>query len=180
MEATEINEFGEQMKESGEAGLQWVSLAISVLAVLVALVTVLGHRTHTEAILMQSRAADQWNEYQSKKIRQGQMSLAEDLLSVQPAANSRALKQKLAQYSSHIQKWNSDLAEEQEKATELEAEVRHAERRAACYDLGEGLLQIAVVLSSITLLTRQRFYVLFGLALGIAGIIASASAAWVR
>ena len=34
-----------------------VSLAISILAVLVAMVTVLGHRTHTEAVLMQARAS---------------------------------------------------------------------------------------------------------------------------
>jgi hypothetical protein len=54
--------------------MRHVSLAISVLAVLVAMVTVLGHRTHTEAILMQTRAADQWNQYQAKKIRQGQVS----------------------------------------------------------------------------------------------------------
>src|SRR6202012_4495505 len=69
MEANEINEFTKEMHEAGESGMHHIALIISVLAVLVAMVTVLGHRTHTEAILMQSRAADQWNQYQAKKIR---------------------------------------------------------------------------------------------------------------
>ncbi len=56
------------MRRTGES-LKTISLAISILAVFVAMVTVLGHRSHTRAILMQSRAADQWNQYQAKKIR---------------------------------------------------------------------------------------------------------------
>ena len=37
----------------------------------------------------------------------------------------------------------------------IEDEVKSAEHKAGRFDLGEALLQIAVVLSSITLLTRQ-------------------------
>jgi hypothetical protein len=54
--------------------------------------------------------------------------------------------------------------------------VALAERRADRYDLGEALLEIAVVLSSITLLTRQQAYFLLGLLLGICGLVAAASA----
>ena len=36
-----------------------VSLTISILAVLVAAVTLLGHRAHTEELLLQSQATDQ-------------------------------------------------------------------------------------------------------------------------
>ena len=61
MEPTEIKEFMEEMEKGGDHAMKHVSLAISILAVLVAMVTVVGHRTHTEAILLQERAADQWN-----------------------------------------------------------------------------------------------------------------------
>jgi alpha-D-ribose 1-methylphosphonate 5-phosphate C-P lyase len=140
MEPTEIHEFSEEMKEAGEKGLRHVSLAISVLAVLVAMVTVLGHRSHTEAILMQTRAADQWNQYQAKKIRQGQVSTTADLLSLQPSSNDAAVQKKLAEYRSHLAKWNEEINQEQESAHELEGEVAGAERRATRYDLGEALL----------------------------------------
>jgi len=176
MEATEINVFSKEMKEAGESGMRHISLAISVLAVLVAMVTVLGHRTHTEAVLTQTRAADQWNLYQAKKIRQVQVSTTSDLLSLQPSSNDAGVQKKLAEYRSHMQKWEGEIAEEQEKAKDLEREVGLAERRAARYDLGEALLEIAVVLSSITLLTRQTGYFLFGLLVGLAGVLAAASA----
>jgi hypothetical protein len=176
MEATEIHEFTHEMHEAGKSDTRYISLIISVLAVLVAMVTVLGHRTHTEAVLLQSRAADQWNEYQAKKIRQGLITMAADLLSLQPSSNDNAVQQKLNTYKARVEKLGQDLLEEQSKAEELEHEVSRAERRASRYDLGEALLQIAVVLSSITLLTKQRLYFLLGLGLGIAGLLTAASA----
>jgi hypothetical protein len=54
--------------------------------------------------------------------------------------------------------------------------VEHAEKQAGRFDLGEALLQIAVVLSSITLFTRRRTWFFTGLALGVAGLVVAASA----
>jgi uncharacterized protein DUF4337 len=177
MEANEVQEFANQMKESGEGGepLKRISLGISILAVLVAMVTVLGHRSHTEAVLMQSRAGDQWNEYQAKKIRMDNLSVTLDVLALEPTTTAKT-DAKTEEYRAHIEKWKADLAEEQQKAREFETEVIHAEAQAARYDLGEALLQIAVVLCSITLFTRQRVYFLLGLAMGVAGIIVASSA----
>src|SRR5579862_9249375 len=87
MEPTEMQEFSKQMKEGGEESLKSISLAISILAVLVAMVTVLGHRSHTEAVLMQSRAGDQWNLYQAKKIRMDDLVTTIDVLTLQPSLN---------------------------------------------------------------------------------------------
>jgi hypothetical protein len=180
MEADEIREFTEQVEKGGESQLRYVSVFISVLAVLVAMVTVYGHRTHTEAILLQSRASDQWNEYQAKKIRQSILSGNADLLGLQPNANQAGVEKKLDDYNKHIEKWNEDLKDEQDKAHEYEAEVKVAEARASRFDLGEALLQIAVVLASITLLTRQRIFVIAGCALGLAGLLIAVSAFLVR
>lgn len=178
MEPTEIQEFSNHLKEAGGSGesLTKISLAISVLAVLVAMVTVLGHRSHTEALLSQARAADQWNLYQAKKIRVDQTSVAIDLLTLQPAGSGDAVARKVQEYKAHLEKWNGDLAEEQLKAREFESEVTLAERHASRYDLGEALLQIAVVLCSITLFTRRRLYFFLGLSLGLGGLLIAASA----
>jgi hypothetical protein len=176
MEPTEIDEFRKQVKEGGESGLSYVSLAISILAVLVAMVTVLGHRTHTQAVLEQAKASDQWNEYQAKKIRQNEYSVATDMLTLQSGEQSPAVVKKLGEYKAHSEKWNDDLKEEQTKALEFEAGVEKAEHAAGRYDLGEALLEIAVVLSSITLLTRQKAFFIGGVALGLAGALIAGSA----
>jgi hypothetical protein len=44
------------------------------------------------------------------------------------------------------------------------------------FDLGEALLQISVVLSSITLFTRRRSFFIGGLTLGLGGLLVAASA----
>jgi len=170
MEPTEIQEFSKQMKEAGEASLTRISLAISILAVMVAMVTVLSHRSHTQAVLMQSRANDQWESYQSRKLRAENLQVTVDLLTLQPINDKAATDKKVADYNTKITKWTAQLVEDQSKARELEEAVQHAESKAARFDLGEALLQIAVVLSSITLLTRKNGYFLFGLSLGIAGL----------
>ena len=57
-----------------------VSVTISILAVLVAAVTLLGHRAHTEELLLQSQATDQWAYYQAKNIRLHEMQSVADML----------------------------------------------------------------------------------------------------
>lgn len=171
-----MQEFAKQMKEGGEESLTSISLAISILAVLVAMVTVLGHRTHTKAVLMQARATDQWNLYEAKKIRQDSLEVVIDQVGLVPTIDSKAAAAKIAEYKAHIAKWTKDLAGEQETAKAFEEKAEHAERQADRFDLGEALLQISVVLSSITLFTRRRSYFIGGLALGVAGLLVAASA----
>lgn len=170
MEANEVHEFVEGLEKGGEAGQYAVSFSISVLAVLVALATVLSHRAHTEAVLQQARATDEWGLYQAKKIRQSNIATSGDLLQVL-APSSTAAAAKLDEYRKHTAKWDDDLKESEEKARGLEEGVESAEHRASRYDSGEALLQIAVVLSSVTLLTRQRIYWLAGLVIGAAGLV---------
>lgn len=180
MEAAEVHEFSEQLKEGVEKRLMYVSLTIAILAVLVAMVTVLGHRAHTHAVLEQTRAADKWNEYQARKIRVQQTQIAYDLLSLQPTNNPAAAQARLETYRAAITKWQAELDRDVEKAQELETGVEHAEREAARFDLGEALLQISVVLASITLLTRHQRYVIAALVLAAVGVIVAGSAFFVK
>jgi hypothetical protein len=176
MEPTEMQEFSKQMKEGGEESLTRISLAISILAVLVAMVTVLGHRAHTEAVLMQSKAGDQWNLYEAKKIRQDSLEVVMDQMALQPTVDPKASAAKLAEYKAHVARWTQDLKEEHDAADEFEAEVHIAEMKAVRFDIGEALLQISVVLSSITLFTRRHRYFMGGLTLGVIGVVIAASA----
>jgi hypothetical protein len=131
--------------------------------------------SHTQAVLSQSRAADQWSLYQAKKIRQENVSLTTDLLNLLPSADPKATAAKLSDYKSHSTKWDEDLKQEYEAARALEEKTDLIERRADRFDLSEALLQIGVVLSSITLLTRRKSFWAAGMALGVVGIAIAAS-----
>ena len=174
MEPSEISEFSKEMQEAGEHSMTHVSLIISVLAVLVAMVTVLGHREHTEAVLMQARASDSWNEYQAHRSRAQQLAIASDLLSLQPSSDNTRVQARLGGYKSQIEHLTGETEAESEQAKGFQEQVEIAEHKAAKFDLGEALLQIAVVLASITLLTRQSRYVVAALVLGGAGLVTAA------
>jgi hypothetical protein len=176
MDANEALELKESVEHGGhDKLLRPATFTISILAILVALTSVLGHRTHTEAVLVQTRSSDEWNLYQAKKIRQNDTALVADLLSAITLRDEAAAKRLEDTYKAHQEKWNEDLAEEQKKATELEAEVGVLEQHASRYDLGEALLEIALVITSITLLTRKQTFMYVGWVFGAAGLICAAS-----
>jgi hypothetical protein len=181
MEPNEAHELQEQAEHGEhERSLRPVALTMTVLAVLVAVTTVLGHRTHTEAILNQDKATDQWNYYQAHKIRSNDTALASDLLSVVTIADKDA-KQKLAKtYADHQAKWADDLKEEQDKAEGLEIKVEQAEARGDRFDLAEALLEIGLVITSVTLLTRARIYWYIGAVFSIAGIASAVSVLFLK
>jgi hypothetical protein len=176
MEANEAQELQEQAEHgSHESSMRPVAFTMSVVAVLVAVTTVLGHRTHTEAVLDQNKATDQWNEYQAHKIRANDTALASDLLRVLTLADKDAAAKISKSYADHQSKWTDELKDDKEKAEALEARVEQAEARANRFDLGEALLEIGLVITSVTLLTRRRAYWYLGIFFSIAGIVSAAS-----
>ncbi len=171
MEANEAHELTEHAEHaSHESAMRPVAFTMSVLAVLVAITTVLGHRTHTEAVLTQNKATDQWNYYQAHKIRSNDTALASDLLSAVTIADKDAARRIAKAYADHQAKWAEDLKQEQEKAEALQVKVEHAEAHADRFDLAEAMLEIGLVITSVTLLTRRRAYWFLGLAFAAGGI----------
>jgi hypothetical protein len=177
MEANEAQELQENAEHGAhESSLRPVAFTMSVLAVLVAVTTVLGHRTHTEAVLSQNKATDQWNEYQARKIRSNDTALIADLLNVVTITDKDAARKLAKSYTDHQAKWVDELKESKEKAEELQKDVTHAEARADRFDLGEALLEIGLVITSVTLLTRSRAYWYFGIIFSIGGVVSAVSA----
>jgi len=176
MEANEAGELREHAEHAAHEGsLRPVAFTMSLLAVLVAIVTVLGHRTHTEAVLKQNQTTDQWNLYQAKNIRDTDTGNKEDLLSVMSVTDAKKVAEITKKDADKQARWKKELPEEKEKAEALQEKVEQAEVRANRFDLGEAMLEIALVTSSITLLTKNRAYWLLGLVFGVLGILSSAS-----
>ncbi|MDR3771841.1 MAG: DUF4337 domain-containing protein [Terracidiphilus sp.] len=175
MEANEAQELKEQAEHGGDSSLRPVAFTMSVVAVMVALTTVLGHRTHTEAVLKQAKASDTWNEYQAKKNRAYDTELATKLLNDLTVADKAIAEKTAKEWAGHQDKWADDLKEEQKEALAFEEEVNKAERQAKFFDLGEALLEIGLVVSSVTLLTRSRIYWYLGIVSSIGGV---ASVVW--
>jgi hypothetical protein len=114
----------------------------------------LGHRTHTESVLLQTRATDQWSYYQAKNIR-AHMYEADSQMTAALAPPG----QKLAEdFKARGEKQRSEAENVRAGAEKLEAETQATERKAAHYDLAEIFLEIAIVLCSISLLAGSGIY----------------------
>ncbi len=177
----EVNELKESAEEAAhDPGLRPVSLTMAILAVLVAAVSLLGHRAHTEELLLQNKATDNWSYYQAKNIRRHTYELFLDMVAISGAkdtAQAELLKEK---YKREIERYDREQKQMEEEGHKLEQETGHESRRADRFDLGEVFLEIALVVSSITLLTRRRLYWQFGILAGIAGLGVASTALWIR
>jgi hypothetical protein len=153
---------------------------MSVLAVVLAVTTVMGERTHADAIINQNEATDQWNEYQAQKIRDYDTQLTADLLSVVTLDKKDATQKIMKAYADHEKKWAADLSKDQATAQALQVKVKTGEAQSDRYDLGEVLLEIGLVITSVTLLTRSRIYWYLGMASSALGVAAAISALFIK
>jgi hypothetical protein len=177
-ELEELQEHAERAKENRD--LAPVSITMAVLAVLVAVASLLGHRSHTEEVVLQAKASDQWAFYQAKNIRQHVDQLFTDLTSVQSNTNGSAATKLRDQYVQEASRYKDEQNELQAKANELEAEVTTERSRADRFDLAEVFLEIGLVITSITLLSRRRIFWAAGIVLAIVGVITAATGFFVR
>jgi len=96
-------------------------------------------------------------------------------LSVMTIADKDAAFKIAKSYADHQAKWVEELKDDKDKAEALEVKVEQAEARANRFDLSEALLEIGLVISSVTLLTRSRIYWYLGLVFSVAGVTSAVS-----
>jgi len=148
-----------------------VSITISILAVLVAGVTLLGHRAHTEELLLQGQAMNQWAYYQAKNGRMNTDQAIADLLSVVTTVDKEKGEAVRSKYHEEVERYSENKDEISEKATELQKERDLYQRRADHFDAGEGILEFALIICSLTLLTNKKFFWFGGILIGLVGVI---------
>lgn len=179
--ADELQELQENAEHGAhEKSLAPVTLTMAIFAVLVAAVSLLGHRAHTEELLLQTKATDQWAYYQAKDIRLHSYQVFLDEISLAKPQDLQAAAKATDKYSKEIERYQKQLEEAETEARKLESEVSLEQRRADRFDLGEVLLEAGLVICSITLMTNKRMFWQGGMLLGIVGIALAAAGFAIR
>ncbi len=156
----------EHAAHHGPGLAQWVAIFTAILSTLGAVVAYQGGNTQNEAILYKNEAvlkktlaSDQWNFYQALSTKQHLMELARDIL----AGKNQAY------YAAKIAKYQNQKVAIKAQAEALEAASSKANAESARllrphHRLAQALtlIQVAISLASITVLTRKRW--LFALA----------------
>ncbi|MGA8025777.1 MAG: DUF4337 domain-containing protein [Bryobacteraceae bacterium] len=165
-------ELEEQVHHAHDPFDKRVAATMAIMAALLAIVSVLGQHFNTEKILNQQLSSDQWAYYNAKDIRRYTADVAQATLAQMKA--DPKLIEKYLQDESRYKKQATDI---QEKARDFLKERDKAGRRADYFHFGEVFLEVAIVFSSLSILTRAKVLFFAGGASAVIGLVISI-AAW--
>lgn len=169
MAELEIHQEGNETDEFGRK----VGALAAVIAIFLAVVTISSHRAHTAAVVEKTEANDQWSFYQSKRSRLHNYELGRDLIHLTAPKNEES-EAILIKYEKEIKRYEKETEEIQEKAKEADNESKLNEKRALRFDLGEGFLELGLVLSSLYFLSKKKLFPLIGIIWAILGVVLGA------
>ena len=176
MEANEFMEDSDKIHEHGSSHAEqednfrkWVGIYIGLLAMLLAVGVLAGNSASKKIFNDNIVISDTYNYYQAKTLRQFTLHLAaeeaEALRQLNDGGNVAGLTA-LEHLAADDRKAIAAMEDEPDKgdgkkqllakAKALEAERDDQRTREPFYELGEALLQIAIVLGSVTIVTRSR------------------------
>ena len=162
----ESQEFSEEIDKAREANQSRIGLTMAIVAVLLAIATMLGHRSHTEEVLIQTRANDQWAYYQAKTVRAHMYEADSEMSALLPHG-----EQKSEDFKQRAEKQRIEAEEIKKEAEAKERETDLASHKANQFDTAEIFLEISIVLCSITLLTRRKVFFFVSFISTITGVI---------
>ena len=160
-----------------------VALVTAIFAVILAIAALGGNHAMKEMLLAQQQASDQWAFYQAKVIREHQyrgqkLRLEADLVergaAMKPAARQK-LEALLKKFDEEEKRYNAEKKDIEKEAKKLEHERDVYQTRDPYFLLAEALLQIAIVMSSVSILARSRLIFGFSLVLAVAGAVLTAN-----
>jgi hypothetical protein len=172
LEAHEHTEHAHHAAHEQDPFVSRVSITIAILAVVAATAGSLETFESATAIieankaaLAQDRATDEWNLYQAKSLKKNMYAIAAD------AGGARAAdyKAKAADEASGQNGAQTEAkALEKEREQDLALSDRH-ERRHHRLGIAATLLEVGIAISTIAIITRQRWPWMGAVALGLAG-----------
>ncbi len=179
MAEIELPELEELEEARSKAFTKRVALTTAIFAVILAITSLGGSNAMKEMLLAQQQASNMWAYYQAKVIRehlyQSQAYLL-DALSGGEGKNPPGQK-KITEAAAHLkkeaQRFNSEKKDIEREAKHWEAERDLNQRKDPYFDYAEVLLQIAIVLASIAIISASRGMYYFSIGAAALGALLS-------
>jgi hypothetical protein len=158
-----------------------VALIIAILALLLALAEAGAKNAQHLSTEKNIESSDLFNFYQAKKIRSTMVETASQMLAAQRTAVSDptaqdAFEKQIQDFRATAARFDKDpknpddsLDAIQERAKAAAERRETANRRLAHYELGSGLIQIAIVLASAAIITGIAALIWLSVGLGVIG-----------
>ena len=168
MSEVELPNLEELEEIKAKAFTKRIALTTAIFAVLLAITSLGGNNAMKEMLLSQQQASDQWAFYQSKVLREhlyrtnGQRieaDLFERGTAMKPEAKQK-YEAMLREMRAEESRYSGEKKKIEEDAKQLEASRDRSLSKDPYFDYAEVLLQISIVMASISILaaSRQIFY----------------------
>jgi uncharacterized protein DUF4337 len=165
--------------EKKEPWLNWLALTTVILAVCATLSTFKGGGYSTRSVMSQTQASDQWAFYQAKSIKGYIYEMQRDKLELELKGMAGATRQSLAdEYTRRIDGYAKKIARYEDEKSGIERDAKRyeairddAQKHSQIFGIAVIYLQIAILLSSIAALTRQKLVWALGVGVGLVGVV---------
>jgi hypothetical protein len=163
-------------EEKKETWLNYLALTTVVFAVCATLSTLKGGGFSTRSVMYQTQASDQWAYYQAKSIKGYLYELQKEKLELE----ARVMKggtikadyeKRVDAYGQKIRKYDDEKTDIKKKAEDLEKQRDDAQLHSGSFGMAAMFLQIAILLSSIAALMKQKYFWFIGMASGAFGLV---------
>jgi hypothetical protein len=147
-----------------------VAITTAVYAVMLAIAALGSNNAMKDVLLAQQQASDQWA-FQAKVIREHEYRIQQKRLEAELAERSASMapavrqpyEALLAEFVTEAKHYNTEKKDIEKDAKRLEHERDVNRNRDPYFDFAEVLLQIAIVMSSVSILSGSRM--LYGLSM---------------
>ena len=162
----------EELEEIRNKGFtRRVAITTAIYAVMLAIAALGGNNAMKDMLLAQQQASDQWAFYQAKVIREHEYRIQQKRLEVELAERGAGMAPEarqqyealLAEFTAETKRYNTEKKDIEKDAKDLEHKRDVNRQRDPYFDFAEVLLQIAIVMSSVSILSSSRL--MYGLSL---------------
>ena len=154
-----------------------VALTIAILAICLSFISNLGDNAKTSAILKTSEASDQWNFFQAKSTKAQLAAMHGDLMMrLSSEERFEDSRNRAVQLGQDAQRYDVEKGEIKKQADSLVAQAKHFAAINDRCDQAALLLQIAVIVCSVSILGQSHKFWWLGMIMGAAGVAVGATA----
>jgi hypothetical protein len=182
-------EIHEELQEAHEkSGSKWVAVYIAMLAEALAITGMGASNAMKDMLSNNIEASNLWAFFQAKTIRKTSIDAAADQFGLILAANPNMSEATRKQVEATVKRYRDTSAryetepDTREGRKELVARAKEkeqardmAQRRDPYFDFAEALIQIAIVLASVSLITRTSLLLIVSFAMSGLGMFLSAN-----
>lgn len=156
-----------------------IAITTLILAVCATLASFKAAGFGNKMVLAQSQASDQWAFYQAKSIKETAYQTQRDsmeLLRQATPGSDAVYKGKIVAYDKEVERYKKEKNEIMADAKKLEAARDNYQEHNSRFGRSLILLQIGILFSSLSTISKNHVYWYAGAGSGIAGVIAFAHA----